>query len=72
MRYVIDRIEGALAVCAGEDGSRCALPLEELYESPREGDHFVRENGVCLYDPEATEQARRRNLLLQRRLFEEY
>ena len=71
MKYTIDRIEGSIAVCEDEDRNRVELPLEQLYENPREGDHFVMEDGVSRFDREATEQARQRILMLQRKLFEE-
>ena len=71
MRYVIDRVEGVTAVCAGEDGSVRNIPIDQLYENASEGDHFSEEDGVYVFDSEATEAARRKNILLQNLLFEE-
>lgn len=70
MKYIIDRIEGVTAVCAGEDGSVRNLPLHELYDSAKEGDHFQEEEGAFTFCEEETEAARRKNVLLQNLLFE--
>lgn len=71
MKYVIDRIEGVTAVCAGEDGKVRNVPMKTLYDNAKEGDHFREEDGLFTFDAEATEAARRKNILLQNVLFDE-
>lgn len=64
--WVIDRLEGNLAVCENDAGERQILPLESFPERPQEGDCFaILEDGSIVFSLEETN--RRRNLVLKLR-----
>lgn len=70
VRYSIDRIEGKIAVCVSDDGTRLELNLSEMYENPKEGDIFLKCGDGCVFDEEATANKRKRIIALQNSLFE--
>lgn len=64
--WVIDRIEGSMAVCENDAGERQVLPLESFRDRPQEGDCFeILEDGSIIFSSEETN--RRRNLALKLR-----
>lgn len=65
MWYSLDRFEGGLAVCEGEDASRLTLDRALLPAEAAEGDLLYERNGLWLIDREAT--AARRMLLRRKR-----
>lgn len=68
--WVVDRIEGELAVC--EHGKQTeAIPLEELPQGLREGDCLFREDGGFSIDRAETARRREENLRLMRSVFGE-
>lgn len=71
MKYVIDRIEEMVAVCRREDGVLENIALELLYDGAAEGDHFCKGEAGAAFLPEETAAARRRNVQLQKMLFED-
>ena len=71
MKYVIDRIEGGIAVCEREDRIMEDIPLSELYEGAKAGDHFQKDEAGVYRDTASEEEARKRNIELLRQLFEE-
>lgn len=70
-RYVIDRIEGNMAVCEAENRNMTVIPLSSLYQGAREGDHIVLKDGTYYRDLQGEKKARRQNISLQNDLFEE-
>ncbi|MCL2301400.1 MAG: DUF3006 domain-containing protein [Firmicutes bacterium] len=69
MRYVIDRIEGALAVCEREDGLFSDIPLCQLPQGAREGSVLLCENGAWGLDTRAEKERRARLFEKQEGLF---
>jgi len=69
MQYIIDRIEGELAVCEREDGAMEELPLAELPENVRDGSVLVLQDGAWALDPQAEEERRARLFARQEGLF---
>lgn len=68
--WVVDRIEGDLAVC--EHGEQTeAIPLRELPQGLREGDCLFWEDGGFLVDQAETDRRREENLRLMRLVFGE-
>jgi len=65
-RLIIDRLEGAVAVCADETGARVELAAEALPGAAKEGDVLVADNdGAFCVDEEQTAARRER---LRRRM----
>ena len=64
MRYIIDRIEGGLAVCEREDGGFEDIPLCQLPEGVREGSVLVLQDGAWTLDAQAENE--RRKMLFER------
>lgn len=50
-RYIIDRIEGSLAVCEAEDKTMRNVPLADLPEGASEGDCLICEGEIWAHDP---------------------
>ena len=69
MQYIIDRIEGDLAVCEREDGSLEHIPMRELPEGVREGTVLVLQDGAWALDLQAEEERRKRLFERQEGLF---
>ena len=69
MRYIVDRIEGGLAVCEKEDGSLEHIPLRALPRGAREGSVLVCDGGVWALDLQAEEERRKRLFEKQEGLF---
>ena len=69
MQYIIDRIEGDLAVCEREDGSPEHIPMRELPEGAREGSVLVFAEGLWALDLQAEKERRARLFAKQEGLF---
>lgn len=69
--YIIDRIEGKIAICEQENRETIEIPLMELYDGAKEGDCFALNDGIFKYDGTMTKDRRKRNIELQNNLFEE-
>lgn len=67
--YILDRIEGALALLEGPDGATQPLPLEHLPGPLREGDCLVWDGAAWRLDPAAAEARRARIQARVNRLF---
>ena len=66
MKYIIDRVEGKIAVCEAEDRTMTNLPLSRLYPGAKEGDCIVSTpNGEFVLDETRT---RKRKQELKKRL----
>jgi len=61
MQYIIDRIEGGIAVCERADGGFEDIPLDQLPGGAREGSVLVLRDGAWALDLKA-EQERRKQL----------
>jgi len=69
MRYIIDRIEGGLAVCEKEDGSLENISLRALPRGVREGSVLISDNGAWTLDLQAENERRKRLFAKQEGLF---
>jgi len=69
MRYIIDRVEGGLAVYEKEDGSFERIPLQKLPEGAREGSVLVLQEGAWTLDLQAEQERRARLFAKQEGLF---
>jgi hypothetical protein len=69
MQYIIDRIEGNLAVCEREDGGLAHIPLHELPGGIREGSVLRFEDGAWALDLLAESERRKRLFEKQEGLF---
>ena len=69
MQYIIDRIEGSLAVCERGDGAWEEIPLAQLPEGAREGSVLVLRNGAWELDLQAEQERRARLFAKQEGLF---
>lgn len=69
MRYIVDRLEGAVAVLERDDLVLVDVPLSELPENVRQHDCLVEENGEWRVDHERTTERKRRIEEKMRRLF---
>lgn len=58
-RYVVDRIEGEIAVCENEDMTFVNINISALPEGIKSGDCITEEKGVYSFDEKATENKRR-------------
>ena len=59
MRWIIDRLEDALAMCEDEKGELIPISRDKLPENAREGDVLREEGGHFSLSPEETESRRR-------------
>ena len=69
MQYIIDRIEGGLAVCERADGILVHVPLQELPHGVREGSVLHTRDGACEPDLQAEKERRSRLFAKQEGLF---
>ena len=69
MRYIVDRVEGNVAVLERDDLELVDVPLSELPEGIHQHDCLVREGGVWRADPDRTAERKRRIGEKMRRLF---
>jgi len=69
MQYIIDRIEGSLAVCEKEDGSFEDIPLAQLPKGAKEGSVLVFRAGAWALDLQAEKERRARLFARQEGLF---
>ena len=60
-RYVVDRIEGSVAVLGGDDGSKADVDASVLPDGVREGSSLVLDGGAWSVD-EADEAERRERI----------
>ena len=70
MQWIIDRIEGDIAVCEREDGGFEELTLRELPGGAREGSVLAKNSdGAWVLDPETERERRKRLFAMQEGLF---
>ncbi|OIK08184.1 DUF3006 domain-containing protein [Bacillus sp. MUM 13] len=70
MKYIVDRIEGELAVCEKEDRSTEDIPLKELPAGVQAGDVVIMENGKAWIDKSGTKKRKAYIDSLANELFE--
>lgn len=70
MKYVVDRIEGSIAVCETLEKVQKKISISELFAGVKEGDYFELTNDLCIFLEKDTEDTRNKNKLLQESLFE--
>ena len=69
-KLVIDRFEGAYAICEDPDKKMFAITVGELPEGAKAGDVIqISDEGVLSVDREETERRRKKMAGLQNRLF---
>lgn len=70
MKYIIDRFEGAIAICEDEEKTIISIPKYKLPLDAKEGDCIIEDKGFLQIDNVATKE--RKNSLKERmsRLFE--
>ena len=61
MRYIIDRIEGNIAVCEDENGNFVEIDILSLPSNIKEGDCIKFENSKYILDEKYAEE-RRKNI----------
>ena len=61
MRYIIDRIEGNIAVCEDENGNFVEIDILSLPDNIKEGDCVKFENSKFILDEKYAEE-RRKNI----------
>lgn len=66
---IVDRIEGALAVCEMDDKSMQNIALSELPVGVKEGDVLAVENGAYVIDVKQTKERSERIAQKMNRLF---
>jgi len=69
MQYIIDRIEGGLAVCEREDGGFEDVPVRLLPKGAREGSVLAFQDGAWALDLRAEQERRERLFGKQEGLF---
>lgn len=70
MYYIIDRIEGDIAVCEADDMSHVDIPLSLLPENVKEGSILkIGTDNEYIIDEEAEKERKQRILKKQKRLF---
>ncbi len=67
-RFIIDRLEGDVAVLEAADAGFLDVPASELPEGAKRGDSLVREEGAWRVDAETTEERWKRLEELRRSL----
>ena len=70
-RYIIDRLEGDIAVCETADGGHVDIPKSELPETVREGDVIIKCCGGYSVSEKETDARRRRMIRLKDLLMKE-
>lgn len=68
MRFTVDRIEGAFAVCEDSDGAMINIDLEELPSDVKSGDILVIRDGRFISDKKAAAEKRAELSALQEKL----
>lgn len=61
MRYIIDRIEGNIAICENENGNFLEIDILSLPDNIKEGDCVKFENSKYILDEKYAEE-RRKNI----------
>ena len=69
MRYIIDRIEGGIAVCEDEKRNMSEIKLSDLPKGVKEGSVINYENGEYTVDKRAESVRRERIQNLENELF---
>ena len=59
MRWIIDRLEDALAMCEDENGEIAPISRKKIPAEAREGDILREEDGSFILSPQETEDRRR-------------
>ena len=59
MRWIIDRLEDALAMCEDENGGITPISRKKIPAEAREGDILREEDGSFILSPQETEDRRR-------------
>lgn len=70
-RYIVDRIEGDLAVCEVEDKTMRNIPVADLPDGATEGDCLVRDGETWAQDPTLKSARKARIDSLAAKLFED-
>ena len=70
MQYIIDRMEGSLAVCERGDGGVVHIGISLLPAGAREGSVLVCHGGAWALDRQAEEARRARLFKMQEALFQ--
>lgn len=71
MKYIVDRIEGNLAVCEAENTDMAVISLADLPVGTHEGSVIVFKNGTYTLDVGEEQERRKRILALQDGIFDE-
>ena len=71
MKYIVDRIEGNLAVCESENMSMSVICMSDLPDGTREGSVVIFENGTYTLCSEEEQDRRDMILALQDGIFDE-
>ncbi len=71
MKYIVDRIEGNLAVCETENMSVTVISLADLPAGTHEGSVVIFKNGTYTLDVDEEQKRRDRILALQDGIFDE-
>ncbi len=71
MKYIVDRIEGNLAVCESENMSMSVISMSDLPDGTREGSVINFISGVYSLDLDEEQERRERILSLQDGIFDE-
>lgn len=69
MRYIVDRLEGGIAVCEDENKEFVGISLEKLPEGIRSGDMIVETEEGFTVDRAAAEKRRAEIAALQNELW---
>lgn len=59
MKYVIDRIEGNIAICEDENGKMVELDIAKLPLDIKEGSIIIEENSRYIIDEKVTEEKKK-------------
>lgn len=70
MRYIVDRLEGGIAVCEDENKAFVDIPAEKLPDGVQSGDIIVENDGIFAVDRSATDKRREEMSALQNSLWE--
>lgn len=70
MKWIVDRIEGHLAVCEKPDKSMENIELDQLPSGVKAGDVLTEKNGVFKIDSDETKQRKERINSLMKDMWE--